>query len=205
MGINLKDTFYLTDLQFKNYVGIIEKNNMAETIVDYTFNVERDEENNIINYDFKQNDCSREILTVYGVCSLYIKNLDFVKEDKTTDAIVSYDLLMEKEIFKSVCEYTKDVLNFLRLVDEKINTFKEYYILDKDRSDLDKKLITFITLFSDKLEAETKELELKNLQSEKFINSMPENIDDMQLDVEKMTTMAQQLNNLENIDLIKKM
>ena len=204
LGFN-GQTAKIGQFEVLKYIPFLKKVEIAKTVVESIYDVKKDDETNeIFAYSFKQDIFLKEVFFVYNVAKFYITNLSIPKKNGEDDMLEVYDIMKFSGIYNCIKDMIVDVSELESLIEKEISNFEKYYITDYNKSDLDKKLSIFLDIYERRLEAETRELELKNEQTEKFIDAMPEDMNNLQLDVEKMTELASKLNNLENINVIKK-
>lgn len=190
------------ELEINTYLPIEKKMELINEILEIVFKIKRDDETNQVwMHTMYEDEYMVELLKAYVVAQNYIVNVTLPKNS----LVEVYDIMISSGLYDKIKEDFYDVNSFENLLYSKIFEFKANECDNTGNANkLLNRLTDFMDIYEAQLKANVRELELKNDQTEKFINAMPDDINSLDLDVDKMLKQAEKLSQLENFDVIKK-
>ena len=195
-------TFNELELEINTYLPIEKKMELINEILEIVFKIKRDDETNQVwMHTMYEDEYMVELLKAYVVAQNYIVNVTLPKNS----LVEVYDIMISSGLYAKIKEDFYDVNSFENLLYSKIFEFKANECDNTGNANkLLNRLTDFMDIYEAQLKANVRELELKNDQTEKFINAMPDDINSLDLDVDRMIKQAEKLSQLENFDVIKK-
>ena len=190
------------ELEINTYLPIEKKMELINEILEIVFKIKRDDETNQVwMHTMYEDEYMVELLKAYVVAQNYIVNVTLPKNS----LVEVYDIMISSGLYAKIKEDFYDVNSFENLLYSKIFEFKANECDNTGNANkLLNRLTDFMDIYEAQLKANVRELELKNDQTEKFINAMPDDINSLDLDVDRMLKQAEKLSQLENFDVIKK-
>ena len=174
------------------YISVLQKEIMANEIIEYIFEVEKDSNNKITDVKPTYNKFLLEIVKTYMVVKNYLVGIDLDGYEDDYDKI--HDTITKNGIMDSAIREIKDIKSFLMLLDNKIKQLIKLGNVNR-QEDLLKSVDTLIDSFqtlNSNMNTKTA-LEIEKLEKE--IDALPQTQDEIRMIAEAISKNNESINN----------
>jgi len=153
------------------YIPILEKESMANEIIEYIFSIQKDTAGRIIDVQPTYNKFLLEVVKTYMIIKNYMTDLKLPEDD---DYVKIYDMAEKNNLVSNLSKQLPDVAKFLSLLDNKIKQLIKLSNVNR-QEELTKNIETLVST----VDTIAKDMTIKNSfeleKLEKEIDSMPKN------------------------------
>jgi len=187
-------------VEVTNYIPVLEKESMANEIIEYIFAIEKDESGRIIDVQPTYNKFLLEVVKTYMVIKNYMTGLELPEED---DYVKIYDMAEKNSLIYNLSKQLPDVNKFLSLLDNKIKQLIKLSNVNRQEE-----LTRNIESLVETIDIMAKDMTIKNgLELDKFakeVESMPKNQEEFLHAIAEVAKLQGVENTVRAVESIKK-